>query len=143
MNFEEGRDMAYDKWGAMYEYVRDRFKLLYLDHRKGWDRLDPSGWAEVAKLAGILCEAYGIDRSKVMLRIPDGCVEELVDPSDLMDGFNSGGVEDVFYEREESQGDNRWTVFMAERDLASRFFAKAISMGYEGNLVDSDVGVGG
>ena len=122
-------------WGAMYDYVMVRFERMYLDHRKGWGRLDSSGWAEVARLAGILCEADGIARSKVMLRVPDGCPDDLMDPSDIMDGFSSGSVEDVFYERDEQHGGRRYSVFMAPEVLAGRFLAKALSLGYVVHVV--------
>ena len=130
-------------WGWMYDYMMERFEKMYLDHRKGWRCLDSSDWAEVARLAGILCHADGIARSKVMLRIPDGCADELMDPCDIMDGFSSGSVEDVFYEREEQHGGRRYSVFMAPDDLAGRFLAKALSLGYEGKLVKSGARVGG
>ena len=130
-------------WGWMYDYMMERFEKMYLDHRKGWRCLDSSDWAEVARLAGILCHADGIARSKVMLRIPDGCADELMDPCDIMEGFSSGSVEDVFYERQERHGGKLYSVFMAPDDLAGRFLAKALSLGYEGKLVKSGARVGG
>lgn len=130
-------------WGWMYDYMMERFEKMYLDHRKGWSRLDTSGWAEVARLADILCKADGIARSKVMLRIPDDCDDDLMDPCDIMEEFSSGSVEDVFYERQERHGGKLYSVFMAPDDLAGRFFAKALSLGYEGRLVNSGAQVGG
>ena len=130
-------------WGWMYDYMMERFEKMYLDHRKGWRCLDSSDWAEVARLAGILCHADGIARSKVMLRIPDGCADDLMDPCDIMEEFSSGSVEDVFYERQERHGGKLYSVFMAPDDLAGRFLAKALSLGYEGKLVKSGARVGG
>lgn len=52
-------------------------------------------------------------------------------------------VEDVFYERQERHGGKLYSVFMAPDDLAGRFFAKALSLGYEGKLVNSGARVGG
>jgi hypothetical protein len=104
----------------------------------------PGVWKkrQLLAMAAALCEAEGVDRAKVFLRVPDESPDIDLDLLDLAEEFNEGDITDVFspyYNNEKVKGVD-YQVFYAHTEKAQQFFDKAVASGFEGRVVNMSEG---